>query len=143
MTPVETVIQQLTALTVSGITYHAAGNLPERIDRAQLPALLLMASADTAEAGFQASAFGDGTHTVTLHLTHLMLVAPAHATRGDALLTTVAPYIDRYLAALRQDVMLGDTVALPLQVSVKPGVIPYGGTDYRGCRFHYTLVLEV
>lgn len=147
-----TAVDQLAALSVNGVAYnYAIDEVPEALGRAQLPALLVL-PLDMEEdrlfrergQGFQAVAFADGLRTVTVKVTHLLLVTPV--TGGAGMRTQLPALVDRmddYFTALGADVRLGDALLEPARVQVEPGVFPLGTVSYYGCAFRHTWRLNV
>lgn len=146
-------LTHLASWQVAGVAQHyGVDTLPERLTRAQLPALLVLPLELEAERrlfqergeGFVASAFSGGMKRATLTPTHLLLLAPQASGVGlRAHLPTLVTVIDAYLAKLAADAMLGGTLALPAQVRVETGVYTLDGAAYVGCAFRHTWTLRV
>ena len=82
--------------------------------------------------------------TVTVTITHLLLVAPTEAGRGVRThLPKVVDLMDTYCAALAADPLLNNTLLEPTHVQVEPGDFTYGHTTYRGCAFRHTWTIQV
>jgi hypothetical protein len=149
MTPFRAALNRLAALDVSGVARsYGLDELPERLNRAQLPALLVLPGEDrplfgAAGEGFRASAFSGGPKTVVYRPTHLLLVAPTLAGRGArAHLPRLAELIDAYFSALSDASMLDGALLEPASVQIEPGTFDYGGAAYHGCAFRHTWVIE-
>jgi hypothetical protein len=122
--------------------------LPNTIERAQLPALLVLPGSSQAldlegGEGFRPIAFSGGARAVTYNVNHLLLVSPAVG-RGGARshLPQVVDLIDAYIAALAPNLTLGGELLEPARITVEPAIIPYGGISYHGCTFRHTWVIE-
>jgi hypothetical protein len=146
-----TALDRLGALVVPGVTNIPMTALPPTVDRAHLPALLVLpGEADDnrlfAEhgAGFAALAFQNGPRTLSVTVTHLLLTAPVQMGVGArAHLPSLIDHIDAYLLALGGDVTLGGALAEPVQVRVEPGEFGYNGGRFHGCAFRHRWQLEV
>ncbi len=142
----------LSQLSVSGVAHnYDIDAVPDNPARAQLPALLVL-PIDIQEdrlalekgRGFQSVAFSSGKRTITYTVTHLLLVAPIGQGKGlRAHLPTLVNFIDAYFVALGANVTLGGTLLEPTAVRVEPGVFPVGSTEYYGCAFRHTWVMEL
>lgn len=152
MTPFRTALSNLAALAVTGVAHNFdVDSVPDDLSRAQLPALLVLPVEIEDDAlfkqrsqGFEAVAFSSGPRTITYTLTHLLLVAPVNAGRGlRTHLPLLIDLIDDYFTALGDDVTLGGALLQPAQVRVEPGMFPHGDTDYHGCAFRHTWLMEV
>jgi hypothetical protein len=147
-----TALSALAALAVTGIAHnYDVDAVPDALGRGQLPVLLVL-PIDAQEdslfrergEGFQTVAFADGAKTVTFTTNHLLLVAPMTQSKGlSANLPTLITHIDNYFAALRDDVLLNDTLLEPARVRVEPGIFKHGGVEYVGCAFRHTWLIEV
>jgi hypothetical protein len=94
--------------------------------------------------GFQTVAFSAGARTLSLPVTHLLLLAPVTTNTGRrAHLPTLINTVDAYIAALRDDVTLGGALVEPTRVTVEVGTFTYGGVTYHGCAFRHVWILEV
>jgi hypothetical protein len=146
-----TALDRLGALIVPGVTNYPMTALPATLDRAHIPALLVLpgeAEADRLFAergsGFMALAFQNGPRTLSVTVTHLLLTAPVQMGVGArAHLPELIDHIDAYLLALGADVTLGGALAEPVQVGVEPGEFRYGGGMFHGCAFRHRWMLEV
>ena len=151
MTPLQTALAGLGALSVPGMTNYPIADVPDVLPRAGLPALLVLPGNaqdrrlfQQRGEGFQTVAFADGPRTVSAAVTHLLLVAPFPANVGlRANVPALMGHIDAYLVALAADVTLGGALLRPAQVSVDVGVFGHGGTDYHACAFRHVWALEV
>ncbi len=139
----------LAALSVPGVRHNFdADAVPDRLARAQLPALLVLPGAlrsgalfDRAGGGFDDTAFAGGAAVVTHVVTHLLLAAPALA--GAAGRAQTAALIDAYAAALRANATLGGALAEPARVRIEPGVYQHGAASYCGCAFRHQWTLAL
>ncbi len=143
-------LSALAALTVSGVTSNAPPDaLPLTIARAHLPILLVLPG-DTGERslftarheGFVATAFPNGARTLSLQVTHLLLVA----SRDDGLgarshLPRIITLLDAYFAALALNPTLSGTLREPARVTVEPGSVVYSGAAYHGAVLRHLWVL--
>lgn len=142
-------LSALAALSVPGVRHNFdADAVPDRLARAQLPALLVLPGAlrggalfDRAGGGFDDAAFAGAAAAVTQIVTHLLLAAPELAGRAGRAQT--AALIDAYAAALRADSTLGGRLAEPARVRIEPGVYTHGGVRYYGCAFRHSWVMEL
>ena len=139
-------LDALANLAVSGVTNHyAITEIPDALNRAQLPALLVL-PLDTERnnifrekgEGFETLAFSNGTRTVSYAVTHLLLIAPeASGTGLKQHLPELISAIDAYFTALSTDLTLNNTLLTPPQVRVETGIYAYGGVRYVGCAFRH------
>jgi hypothetical protein len=152
MTPFRAALTNLSALSVSGITHnYDVDAVPDSLNRAQLPALLVLPGETEADElfrdrgkGFTALAFSSGARTVTYTVTHLLLVAPVTAGHGArSHLPTLIDLIDAYFAALGANVTLSAALLEPAQVKVEPGTFTHGDIAYHGCAFRHTWIVQV
>ncbi|MEM6281177.1 MAG: hypothetical protein AAF787_03210 [Chloroflexota bacterium] len=151
MTPFRDALTALAALSVTGVTNYGMDTVPENLDRGQLPALLVLpGTADDDRLfkdfgrGFQAVAFSNGARTLSVAVTHLLLLAPVNTRTGRrAHFPVLIDTVDAYIAALRDDVTLNDTLIEPARVTLEIGTFPYGGITYHGCAFRHVWALEV
>jgi hypothetical protein len=151
MTAFQAALDALASLSVAGVAHHyGVDAVPERLTRAQLPALLVLPGElhdrrlfKERGSAFEAITFG-GTGLATLTVTDLLLTAPRAAGLGmRSHLPGLIGLIDAYLAALRADVTLGGTLAQPAQVAVEPGIFTHGGRAYHGCALRHTWALAI
>lgn len=149
--PFRNALTQLTALTVPGVTNIGVDAVPDTLARAQLPALLVLPGAPQDKRlfkdygdGFRAIAFRDGARTLSVTVTHLLLVAPQTTNTGArAVVPALIDHVDAYTAALSADVTLGGALAEPARVTVEVGTFAYGGVTYHGCAFQHTWVIDI
>jgi hypothetical protein len=146
-----TALDNLAMLNVAGIAHHySIENLPDQVQRAQLPALLIQVI-DTQERlfqergkGFSTVAFHQGARSVTYAVLHLLLIAPLESGTGmRSHLPSLIDGMDAYFSALGDDVRLGGALLEPAQVKVEPGIFHLGGVDYVGCAFRHTWLIDV
>lgn len=145
-------LTMLATLPVTGIARnYDVDAVPDAPNRAQLPALLVLPIELPEEGigqersrGFQAVAFSSGAQTLTIAVTHLLLLAPTTQSKGiRAHLPTLVDCVDHYFAALSEDVMLGGRLREPTQVRVEPGIFTLNGVAYYGCAFRHTWVMMI
>lgn len=141
----------LAALSVPGVrTAYPLDATPDTVPRGALPALLILPFArrdglfpESGE-GFRALAFSGERATVTVTLTHLLLVAPALSGAGlRQHLPALVDLTDAYLSALSADRLLGGSLLEPPHVRIEPGALEHGGVDYIACAFRHRWRLEV
>lgn len=147
-----TALTQLSQLSVSGVQRnYDVDTVPESLSRAKLPALLVMPIEIEEDSlfrergqGFQAIAFSNGARSVEYKVAHLLLIAPMTSGKGiRSHLPALIDAIDAYFTALGADVLLNDTLAIPARVRVEPGRFTVGETDYIGCTFRHTWLIDV
>ncbi len=145
-------LTRLASLTVSGVSHNFdVDSVPDSLNRVQLPALLVLPITPptskltrTSGEGFQSIGFSSGPRTVTVSITHLLLVAPTEAGRGARThLPKVVDLMDAYCTALAADPLLNNGLLEPARVQVEPGVFAYGHITYHGCAFRHTWVIQV
>lgn len=152
MTPFRDALTYLAALAVPGVARnYDVDSVPDALNRAQLPALLVLPG-ETQDnrlfmqrgEGFRSPAFSGGAATATYAVTHLLLIAPVSSGSGvRSHLPILADLMDAYLAALKADVTFGGTLLEPARVQVEPGMFKRGGVAYHGCAFRHTWLLQV
>lgn len=146
-------LTELASLSVAGVSAnYDIDAIPERVNRGQLPVLLVLPIDYGQErrlfqergAGFEAIAFSDGARTVTVLVTHLLLVAPMVSGQGMRQhLPVLIDLIDSYFSAFASAVTLDGALLEPARVRVEPGTFTYGGVAYYGCAFRHTWVVPV
>ena len=145
-------LTRLASLSVSGVSHnYDVDSIPDSLNRVQLPALLVLPITPptskitrTSSDGFQSIAFSGGARTVTVNITHLLLVAPLEAGRGVRThLPKVVDLMDAYCAAIALDPLLNNSLLEPAQVHLEPGDYPYGHATYHGCAFRHTWIIQV
>ncbi|MBI1280543.1 MAG: hypothetical protein GC179_20640 [Anaerolineaceae bacterium] len=145
-------LTRLASLTVSGVTHnYDVDTVPDSLNRVQLPALLVLPITPpttkitrTASDGFESIAFSSGPRTITVNVTHLLLVAPVEAGRGTrSHLPKVVDFMDAYCTTLAADPLLNNTLLEPARVKLEPGDFTYGHAAYHGCAFRHTWVIQV
>ncbi len=144
-------ITHLSKLEIPGIkNSYDLDALPNSLHSAQLPALLTLPLELAADRlfrergeGLQAATFSGGAKTISYTMTHLLLLAPQGAGLGmRSHLPRLVTLIDSYTAALAADVTLGGALLAPAQVTVEPGIFPYGEREFYGCAFRHLWRLE-
>ena len=140
----EQALANLAAVNVAGATSYALGATPERLTRAQLPALLILPDAAREAEGAQPNAFSAGDARLRVQVAHVLLSAPVAAGMGrrDAW-PALIPLVDAYVEALAADATLGGALPVPLRFTVRMGVVRYGGVDYWGATFRHLWTLHV
>lgn len=145
-------LTNLSNLAIPGAVHnYDVDSVPDEIQRAQLPALLVLPGETQDDAlfrdrggGFQVVAFAEGARTATFTVTHLLLTAPVSARAGSrSHLPELIDLIDEYFAALGDDLTLGGELLEPMRVTVEPGTFTHGDTLYHGCAFRHTWLMEV
>lgn len=144
-------LMQLSNLTVSGIRKnYDLDELPERLETAQLPALLVMPIEldrrllfQRREDGLQTAAFSGAAKTISYRVTHQLLHAPLGTGLGlRSHLPRMVELIDNYIATISADVTLGDSLLSPVRLNVEPGIFPFAGGEFYGCAFRHSWLLE-
>lgn len=152
MATFRTTLSALAALNVPGAAHnYDVDTIPNTLNRAQLPALLVLPGKPTPQSpatppgiGFEAVAFGGAGQTVTYTVTHLLLVAPVDAGHGArSHLPMLIDLIDAYFTALGADVTLGGSLIAPAEVRVSPSIYTHGGIAYHGCAFVHQWVISL
>lgn len=145
-------LTRLASLTVPAVSHnYDVDSVPDSLNRVQLPALLVLPITPpaskltrTPSEGFHNIAFSGGPRTVTVTVTHLLLVAPTEAGRGArSHLPKLVDLMDAYCTAFAADPLLNNTLLEPAQVKVEPGDFTYGHATYHGCAFRHTWVIQV
>ncbi len=145
-------LTRLASLSVAGIIHnYDVDTLPESLNRVQLPALMVLPitppatklTRGTGEA-FQSIAFSSGPRSITIAVTHLLLVAPVTSGRGSrSHLPNVVDLMDAYCLTLAADPRLNDTLLEPARVQLEPGDFTYAHATYHGCAFRHTWLIQV
>ena len=144
-------LTQLSIMNVTGVrNNYDLDELPNALQRAQLPALLVMPIElernqlfRQSEDSLQTAVFSGSAKTITYTLSHLLLSAPTEAGLGiRSHLPRLVALIDSYTAAFAADVTLGNTLLAPARLSVEPGIFPYGEGEFYGCAFRHIWLLE-
>ncbi len=140
----EQALANLAAVNVAGVASYALGETPQRLTRAQLPALLIVPDAAHEAQGAQPNAFSAGDARLQVQIVHTLLSTPLAGGMGrrDAWPQLVA-LVDAYVEALAADALLGGALPVPLRFSVRMGVVRYGGVDYWGAVFRHMWTLHV
>lgn len=139
-----TALANLAALTVPGVTSYALGDAPDRLTRAQLPALVIMPEVERDAPGMQPLGFGAGDARLVVRIAHVLLAAPVAAGSGRrGLLPDLIDHVDSYVAALAADPTLDAALPLALRFDVRLGALTYGGVVYYGAVFAHEWTLHV
>ncbi len=144
-------LSQLAAMQVAGVrNNYDLDALPDHLQPPQLPALLVL-PIDLHEKRFfrewrdslGTSAFSGGIKQASYTVTHLLPLAPRESGLGvRSHLPQLVSLIDSYMGALALDSTLGGALRLPADVSVEPGIFPYGEREFYGCAFRHRWTLE-
>lgn len=146
--PLHTALDALAALSIPGIrTNFAMDAIPEKITRAQLPALILVPMLDATrrrkygEFGMAAPA---GAQALANYLiTHLLLFKPVGTGLGArSSLPGLVDLVDAYAGALRTDAHLGGALFYPVSYSVFIAPIHFAGVEYHAAQFWHTLTIQ-
>jgi hypothetical protein len=148
----QSALTHLANLPVVGVPRHYAVNAtPPTITRAHLPCLIV-APIDPRQdrflrnngAGFVASAFSNGSKSMTVQVSDLLLTTIAESKSAlRAHLPALIDHIDNYCTALKSDVLLGGHLAQPTQFSIQIGIFEWEGKAFYGCSFQHQWVIEV
>ncbi|MCY3572974.1 MAG: hypothetical protein OXG92_14140 [Chloroflexi bacterium] len=142
---------QLAAMQVTGVrNNYDLDALPERLQTAQLPALLVLPIELQEQRFFREwrdslgiSAFRGGIKQTNYAVTHLLSLSPRESGLGiRSHLPQLIALIDNYMAVLALDSSLGGKLRLPAEVSVEPGIFAYGEREFYGCAFRHRWTLE-
>ncbi len=141
----EQALANLAAVNVAGVTSYALSETPQRLTRAQLPALLILPDAAREEAdGAQPNAFSAGDARLQVQIVHTLLSAPVAQGLGRrSAWAALIPLVDAYVEALAADALLDGALPVPLRFSVRMGMVRYGGVDYWGAVFRHVWTLHV
>ena len=145
-------LSNLSFIRVSGVRNNFdIDELPISISAAHLPALLVLPLELEKERLFkerkdslQSVTFSGNAKSVYFLLTHLLLVTPTD--RGLGLrghLPRLVGLIDNYVAAIAADITLGESLLVPARVAVEAGVFTYDESDFYGCAFRHTWMMEI
>lgn len=146
--PLHTALDALAALSVPGIrTNFALDAIPEKITRAQLPALILVPMLDATRRrkyGEFGIASPSGSQGLASYLiTHLLLYKAVGSGLGArSSLPGLVDLVDDYAATLRADSHLGDTLFYPVSYSVFIAPINFAGVEYHAAQFWHTLTIQ-
>jgi hypothetical protein len=139
-----TALDNLAAVTVSGVTSYPPDQTPDALARSQLPALVILPELGSESPGLEPNQFSAGDGRLTVEIAHVLLIAPVPAGLGlRGMLPTLADAIDAYAAALAADPTLGGALPEALRFRVRAGVVRFGGVDYHGAVFTHTWTLHV
>jgi hypothetical protein len=137
-------LTNLAAVNVSGVTSYALGETPDALNRAQLPALVILPELGGDSPGLEPSLFSAGDGRLTIRITHVLLIAPVVGGLGQrGILPTLAALIDTYAAAMAGDPTLNGALPMALRFQVRAGVVRYAGIDYHGAAFTHTWTLHL
>ncbi len=145
-------LSNLSLIRVSGVRKNFdIDELPNSISAAHLPALLILPLELGKERlfkerkeGLQSVTFSGSAKTVYYSLTHLLLVAPTEKGIGmRAHLPQLVSLIDNYVAAIAADLTLGEALLAPARVAVEAGLFAYDESDFYGCAFRHTWMMEI
>lgn len=145
-------LSNLSLIRVSGVRNNFdIDELPDHIAAAHLPALLVLPLELEKERlfkerkeGLQTVTFSGNAKSVYYSLTHLLLVAPTDKGLGmRGHLPKLISLIDNYVGALSADITLGEALLAPARVTVEAGTFAYDASDYYGCAFRHTWMMEI
>jgi hypothetical protein len=142
-------LNALAALPISGVNAYGVGALPATVQRAALPALLVvpfdLPDLPTLPSdGLTAATFVQGSTHAQISVTHLLLLTTTEAAQPiSATLPALIAHVDAALAAYAADPLLGDTLAEPLRVRVALGVYTWGGSRCYGCALRHVWLLRL
>lgn len=128
-------IAELKLLTFTGLTTSYEQVLvPPSAD--QLPALIIDAVSQPFIEGLQSWTVGSTKAQLVVFVDHLLLIeylnAGTHITRSDNITT----YLDRYVAAITDDMRLDGELSAPIQlIVVKRGAVRVRNQAYSGIKF--------
>lgn len=142
MSSLATALENLAAVSVSGVTSYALDETPGALARAQCPALLILPELGGDWPGLEPNRFVAGAGDLVVRIAHVLLVAPVIEGACGAL-PALVDLIDAYVEAIAADPLLGEALAVPLRVAVRAGVVHYAGVDYHGATFLHTWTLRV
>jgi hypothetical protein len=146
--PLHTALDALAALTVPGIrTNFGLNAIPEKITRAQLPALILVPMLDATRRrkyGEFGMAAPSGAQALAHYLiTHLLLVKPVGTGLGArSALPGLVDLVDDYGATLRANAHLSGALFYPVSYSVVIAPIHFAGVEYHAAQFWHTLTVQ-
>ncbi|MBN1679579.1 MAG: hypothetical protein JW966_04755 [Anaerolineae bacterium] len=139
-----TALDNLANVAVSGVTSYALDETPEALTGAQLPALVILPELAGESPGLEPNPFSAGHGTLTVRVTHVLLLSPVMAGGGlRGALPVLAAAVDDYAEALAADPTLDGALPVPLHFSLAAGVVVYAGIDYHGVRFTHTWTLHL
>jgi hypothetical protein len=139
-----TALDNLAAVTVSGVTSYAPDDTPDSLARAQLPALIIVPELGGESPGLEPNSFNAGDGRLTVEVAHVLLLAPITAGLGiRGALPALADAIDAYTEALAAVPTLNGALPVALRFRVRAGVVRYGAVDYHGVVFTHTWMLHV
>jgi hypothetical protein len=137
-------LDNLAAVTVSGVTSYPPDQTPDALARVQLPALVILPELGGESPGLEPNQFSAGDGQLTIEIAHVLLIAPVPAGLGlRGMLPALADAIDAYTAALAADPTLDGALPVALRFRVRAGVVRFGGVDYHGAVFTHTWTLHV
>jgi hypothetical protein len=137
-------LDNLAAVTVSGVTSYPPDQTPDTLARSQLPALVILPELGGESPGLEPNQFSAGDGRLTIEIAHVLLIAPVPAGLGlRGMLPALADAIDTYTAALAADPTLDGALPVALRCRVRAGVVRFGGVDYHGAVFTHTWTLNV
>ena len=145
-------LSNLSLIRVSGVRKNFdIDELPNSLTAAHLPALLILPLELEKERlfrerkdGLQSVTFSGSAQSVYYSLTHLLLAAPTEKGLGiRGHLPQLVRLIDNYVAALAADITLGEALLVPARVAVEAGLFTYAESDFYGCAFRHTWMMEI
>jgi len=137
-------LNQLAAVTVSGVTSYAPGETPGALTRAQLPALVIVPELGGESPGLEPNLFTAGDGQLAVEVAHVLILAPVAAGLGlRGALPALASAMDAYIEAMAAHPTLDGALPGALRLRVRAGVVRYGGLDYHGAVFTHVWTLRV
>ncbi len=139
-----TALDNLAAVSVTGVTSYALDETPDGLTRAQLPALVILPELGAESLGLEPSSFSAGDGQLTVEVAHVLLLEPVASGLGyRGALPALADAIDLYTVALANDLTLDGALPAGLRFRVRAGVVRYAGMDYHGVVFMHTWRLHL
>jgi len=143
------ILDALAAVPVTGIAHsYGIASVPERIDRAALPILLVLPILDGSglrrRDEFEIATPTGAIGLASFYITHMLLYAPVGMYRNAAsAFPGLVDLMDAYTLAIRANARLGGLLYAPIDFYTIPGAVTWAGVPYLGVRFVLRLVLEI
>lgn len=139
-----TALDNLAAVSVSGMTSYALDDTPDALIGAQLPALVIVPELGGSSPGLEPNAFSAGDGRLTVEIAHVLLLMPVAGGLGArGAFPALADAIDTYLSAMASEPTLDGALPVALHIRVRAGVVRFAGLDYHGATFTHTWTLHV
>lgn len=127
-------VDALCDLTVTGVTVHDMAVMPPGV---LVPLPCLIAVVNFSPQGLQFFTT-DESGKLTCEVEHWLLTAGLNRGLPGGRMYDTLTHVDNYLAALKADWRLNDTLLTPLKViGVSYGPIDYAGASYIGVKFRH------